>query len=62
MLKSAEHASMRKHHENPSTRVHLVVIALEKISKGLLRNSKTPESRENESGTLEEILSLLVIK
>ena len=33
MLKSAEHASMRKHHENPSTRVHLVVVALEKISE-----------------------------
>ena len=30
--------------------------------KGQLRNSKTPESRENESGILDEILSLLVIK
>lgn len=33
LLKSAEDASVRKYHENPSTRVHLVVIALEKISE-----------------------------
>ena len=29
---------------------------------GLLRNSKTLVSRENESGTLDEFLSLLVIE
>ena len=29
---------------------------------GLLRNSKTPISRENESGTLDEILSLFAIE
>ena len=33
-----------------------------KFLMGLLRNSKTAETLENESGTLEEILSLLVIK
>lgn len=30
--------------------------------RGLLRNLKRPVSRENESGTLDEILSLLVIE